>query len=109
MRAGRLRHRVTIQTYQTTRDAYGAEIKDWIDGPTIWASVEPINGREYFAAAQANAETSVRIRCRYRADLASATGTTHRLAYQGRVYKIDSVIDRDMRHIQLEVMCHERL
>ena len=43
--------------------------KQWEDVKTIRASVEPIQGREYFSGAFAIGETVVRLRIRYQPDV----------------------------------------
>jgi len=56
---------VVLQSPNPTQDSYGQEVTGWSTVATVWAAVEPINGREYLAAQQLNAETKVRIRLRY--------------------------------------------
>ncbi|MBO8183770.1 MAG: phage head closure protein, partial [Archaeoglobus sp.] len=48
MRAGELRHRITIQQMQDTQNEYGEPTKEWVDAATVWASIEGLRGREYF-------------------------------------------------------------
>ncbi|WP_228303207.1 phage head closure protein [Klebsiella michiganensis] len=40
MQAGRLRHRVTIQNFTTSRTPSGQPVEKWEDGKTIWAEVK---------------------------------------------------------------------
>ena len=105
MRAGRLRHRVTLQRKVVTRDAYGGEVITWTDVATVWAAVEPLRGRELEAAAQAGAELSARIVMRYRSDVVPEW----RVAWDGHVYDIEAVVDVDGRHRTLELRCREVL
>lgn len=109
MRAGRLRHRVTLEWLDPeARSDSGERAPAWVPGASVWASVEPLRGRLLFAADQANSKTTATIRMRYREDVASATGKTLRIAFRGRVYRIDGrPIDRDERRREIEVMCHE--
>ena len=39
MRAGRLRHRVTITTPTQTQDEYGQQVETFANGETVWAEV----------------------------------------------------------------------
>ena len=39
MKAGQLRHRVTIQTQVATQDALGQPSTSWLDTKTVWADV----------------------------------------------------------------------
>ena len=69
MQSGPLRHRVTIQRRVESQGATGEVTWTWADHATVWAAIEPLMGREYFAAAQVQQENNVRIRMRYREDL----------------------------------------
>jgi SPP1 family predicted phage head-tail adaptor len=100
---GRLRHRVTIQQQSSTQDGYGEQVNTWNDLITVWASVEPLKGREHFAAQQVKTETTTRIKMRYRAGIVSKM----RVAYGSKTYDIMSVIDLEERHIELHLMCME--
>jgi len=106
MRAGKLRHLVTIQNFSQTQNQYGEVITEWIDGPRIRASVEPLRGREYFAAAQVNAETTYRVRCRYHPELATDDATSKRLTVQGMTLEIEAVLDVELKHEWMEIICH---
>ncbi|VED36243.1 head-tail adaptor [Escherichia coli] len=46
MNIGRLRDRVTIQTLKQTRDITGEILETWVDGHTLWASVNMISSKE---------------------------------------------------------------
>ena len=109
MRAGRLRHRVTLEWLDPeARSDSGERAPAWVPGATVWASVEPLRGRLLFAADQANSETTGMIRLRYRQEVADATGKTLRIRHRDRLYRIDGrPIDKDGRRHELEVMCHE--
>jgi SPP1 family predicted phage head-tail adaptor len=105
MQAGRLRHRVTIQQEAVIKGALGGQAKSWVDVVTVWEAVEPIRGREFFAAQQVNSEVTHRVTIRYR------TGVTAkmRLVFQGRVLDISAPpIDVEERHRDLQLMCIER-
>ena len=52
MRSGMLRHRVTLQRFQQGQDAYGGPVETWEDVAIVWASLEAMSGREYFASQQ---------------------------------------------------------
>lgn len=104
MNPGRLRHRVTLQEYKEVVDQYGTPIdQGWQDVATVWASVEPIQGREYVLLQNTQAEVTTRIRIRYRAGVKPAM----RLLYGARVFDIQAVIDFEERHIELQLMCKE--
>ena len=89
MRAGRLRHTVSIERISETANDYGEAIKTWSDHLTdIRAAIEPINGREYFAQDSRHAEVTTRFRIRYREGITNKM----RIRYGTRYYNIVSVI-----------------
>lgn len=104
MNPGKLRHRVTLQEYKEVLDQYGTPIdQGWQDVATIWASIEPIQGREYVLLQNTQSELTTRIRIRYRPEITPAM----RVLYGTRVFNIQSVIDPEERHIELQLLCKE--
>jgi len=89
MDAGRLRHRVTIQSVTETRDtSTGAIATSWADVATVWAAVEPLSGREFLAAQANQAEVVARILIRYRDDVTAKM----RVLHGARVYNIRAAL-----------------
>ena len=105
MRGGRLRHRVIIQTPTEVNDSRGQAIKTWATFATVYAAVEPISGREYFDAAQINAEITTKIIIR------SLPGVTQkmRVSYDSRLYNIQSIININERDREMHLFCSEGL
>ena len=101
--AGRMRHRVTIQEPVVARNGYGEAITTWTAVATVWASVEPISGREYFAAEHMQSEITHRVKLRYRSGITSEM----RVLYGTRLLRIESVIDWRERREELHLMCQE--
>ena len=81
MRAGNLRHRISIQKPVVTRNNLGGVDKSWQEFATAKAAVTPLRAREYFAARQVQAETTHLVTIRY------ITGITSemRVIFNGRV------------------------
>lgn len=46
MNAGKLTHRVTLQSPAGARDALGERVTTWVDEATVWAAIEPLTFRE---------------------------------------------------------------
>jgi SPP1 family predicted phage head-tail adaptor len=103
MQAGKLRHRIVLQKVTMMRDEEGNAVETWSDFVTVWASVEPIRGREYFEAAAINTENDLRFVIRYRSGITSEM----RVWYNDRIFDIQSVIDIDEAHKELELICKE--
>lgn len=101
MRAGKLRHQITVERFTMEQDDYGQPIEAWQTVGTFAASVEPINGREYFAANAAQSEVTTRIRMRYHPGITS----TDRITHGSTIYNMLSVINPEMRNEELVLMC----
>ena len=99
--AGDLDQRVTLQHVVVSRSATGAEVQTWQDIATVYASVRPLRGREFFAAGETQAAVDVRVLIRYRDDVTREMRVLHR----GKPLDIVSVIDQDSRRESLELMC----
>ncbi|ERT11882.1 phage head closure protein [Photorhabdus temperata] len=105
MRAGRLRHQVTIQKNEISRDDFGSVINKWVDVATVWAEVKAISGRERMASGAVFSEATVRIWLRYRADVTTANSITyHGANTRGTAFSIMAVIP-DSKHTRLELLC----
>lgn len=103
MRAGTLRHRITIEQPAETQNAHGEPVVTWSALATCWASVEPLSGRELLMAQQVNAEITHRARLRYVAGVMAK----QRVQHQGRYFDINAVRNIDERKVELELLCQE--
>ena len=106
MRAGKLRHRVTIQKNTPSQNDLGEAIASWSTVATVWAAVEPLQGREFFEARQEQADVTTRIRIRWRDDVSVENRVTWTdPANTAHVYDITAVL-ADPTHLwQLVLMC----
>jgi SPP1 family predicted phage head-tail adaptor len=105
MNAGSLRHRVTIQQKAIGVDAFGGATETWTDVVTVWAAVEPMQGRELANAQTVSAETTTKITMRYRPWVIPA----NRIVFEGKYYNLQSVVDPGMQHRELIIMASEGL
>ena len=103
MRIGPLRHRVAIQTGTPSQDEYGGVTLTFSTVATVWASVEPMSGRELVSAQQQHAETSHRIRVRYTANVTQQS----RIVWESRTFEVVSLIDNKEEKRMIELMCKE--
>lgn len=103
MQAGTIRHRVDIQAHGETRAENGEVIATWTSIATVWASVEPLSGRELWQAQQVQSEATIRVRLRY----FSGVTTKHRLKFGERLLDIKAVINPAERNAELECLCTE--
>ena len=103
IRSGKLRHTVIIQEPDETGDELGQPVKTWIEFAKVRASVEPLQGREFFSAGQYNSEVTVRIRMRY----IEGVTTKMRVSFKSKIYNIEAPINFQERDIELQLMCSE--
>lgn len=101
MKAGQLDQRVTVERYTSTEDELGQPIEAWAPLFTCWAAVEPLNGREFFAASTTLSETTTRVRIRYRPGLT----VVDRINHDGVLYDIQAIINPKSGDRELVVMC----
>jgi len=101
--AGTLKDRVTIQSVTETRSSSGQVNETWGTFATRWASVEPLQGREFFESQQVNADVTTRVRLRY---LEGVTPKM-RVLYKTRTFNITSVVNVEERSIETKLLCTE--
>jgi SPP1 family predicted phage head-tail adaptor len=108
MKAGTLRHRVTFQRATETDSGTGSVVKAWANLDTVWARVEPLAGKERFAAMQTQADVDYRILCRYQSALSDMM-PNDRATWNGITFDIKSVINTDGRNIELQVFARRHI
>ena len=103
MNPGFLRHTVTIQQRAAGTDESGAANGNWTDFATVHAAMWPLRGKELYAAQEYASSVEVRIRIRY----APGIVPSMRVTWQGRVFEVLYIVDPELRHITLDLMCRE--
>ncbi|MEZ5537637.1 MAG: phage head closure protein [Thiolinea sp.] len=115
MRSGRLKHGVFLQENVEIPDPRsGQKVKEWETRHIVFAGIEPLRGRELYAAQQFNSEVTVRIVMRWHPDIAavldhswsvllSANSLTKQAAVRYQI--LHDPINPDMRNRELHLMC----
>ena len=89
MRAGELRHRITIRKRGGGKDAFGQPLpNDWVDVASVWANIRHLNGSESIRAGAITSIVNASIRIRHRKDVTAAM----RAVYAGENYEIQAVL-----------------
>lgn len=83
-----MRSKITFRSRQATQDGYGEETT-WTDLATVWASAEPILGREMFAAETAKSNIEIKFRCWYFV----GPDVKMRIVHQTKEYEILSAVN----------------
>jgi len=100
---GKMRHEIVIQQKPTTKNSFGETLNTWDNVCTIWASIEPLQGREYFSAEQIQSEVTTRIRIRY----IDGIKPNMRVKYGDSIFNIKSIINPKYLNVELQLMCTE--
>jgi SPP1 family predicted phage head-tail adaptor len=103
MQAGRLNRRVSIDVPMTTQNDTGEEITDFVELSTVWASIEPIRGREALLNGLNAAQMDTRIRLRWSVAL-DAMNSEWRIRYKEQIFDIVSIAHIRTGHRELEIM-----
>ena len=105
IRAGRLRDKVSIYG-ERTKDSYGQRTGARTLLKTRRCSIEPINGKEYFAGDGEHGEQRVRVRFRYEAGLlVRGYELIDSRASPAVTYDIQDIIDPGNEHRELIAVC----
>ena len=106
--SGELRHRIAIQRKVVTRDQFGSELTNWVDvfPQMVWARVQPLQGRELFAAQQVFPEANTQITVR--GMVGKDVDVTMRVFFRNRQFDIVDVSDIDERRREAVITAVER-
>jgi SPP1 family predicted phage head-tail adaptor len=108
--AGNLSRRVTIQARTPSQDTFGAQSATWSDLATVWASIEPLTGRELMNAQTLATEISHRITLRYQSAFANPkTVAAYRAVYGARVFDIHASTNESENNERITLLAAEGL
>jgi len=105
MRAGRLRHRVTLQKLSLYQDTTGAKINRYTNVITVWAEINPFKGKEFFDSHKEIGEITHKIIIRYYEGI----NRDWRIKFGNRTFNVLSVINTGERNLYIEIICKELL
>lgn len=99
MKAGQLRHRVTIQTQVATQDALGQPSTSWLDTKTVWADVRYQHGLEAIRSGAVASLQKVSVRLRN-----TAVSPGQRVIHGTAVLDIENVLPDTNRQF-VDLVC----
>lgn len=103
--AGKYRHPITIQKQELIRDSYGATTDSWVDVIKVRAGVYPLSGKEYLNLYNVPSDISHKLQMRYLPQ--TPITPDMRIVFNGRIFRIISVIDFQEMDKELQIMCKE--
>lgn len=101
MRIGTMRRRIEIQKHTFITDDFGGRVEGWVTDFKVWASVESVSGKEFFAGASTQSESTWKITARYIPDLETVK---YRVFYDGRYFNITAILP-DARERTMTMIC----
>ena len=108
MRAGSLRHTISIQEETSTPDSQGGFTLEWNDISSmdaVPAAIWPLSAKESLDAMKLELQITHKIRIRYR----SGITTKDRIKFGTRIFNIVSLINLEERNEQLDMLALESL
>lgn len=102
MRAGKLRHKIEIQSVSGSENDFGERVDEWTTDATVSAAIEPLRGSERLLAQQVQANVSHLIIMRYR-----AVTSDQRVKFGSRIFDIQAVLNIDERNRETHLACAE--
>lgn len=103
MRAGPMRHRITLQQRSLTADSFGQPLETWSDVTTAWAEIRPLRSKEAELAKQVYPTATHKVFMRY----VAAVGSDWRVVFKGRVFNINEVLNVNAIGRELRLICSE--
>ena len=89
MNAGKLPHRIRIESSTETQDQKTGHItNEWSEFATVWGKLEPLSTKDILQAQAINSTMSARCKIRY-SKKAIQIDSTMRVLFRGKYWKID--------------------
>jgi len=104
-----LNAQIVIERKNRVADGMGGSVDSWATEATVWANWKGLSGSERWQAMRVSPQNRFRAIIRFRGDVHGAPYYTaeDRVAYKGRTYAIESVIDMEDRQEWLELVLVE--
>lgn len=102
---GKLNKRLTILHYADVEDAMGQTAQMLVPLKTVWGSLYPARGAEYYEAQRLRSKTTYKVYIRYIHGIEITT--EHYIGYKDKLYAIESVNNVDMANKTLEIYATE--
>ena len=106
---GKLNKRITFLTLDPdATDDLGQTTNDFSEIGTFWGSLYPVRGQEFYEIQKIQGRVTHKCYVRYRQSLADLSSNDF-LRFEGKTYSIEGVMDVDLDHKLLEILCSEHI
>lgn len=109
MNPGKLDKRIVIQKLEIVTTENNFDEEAWMDFKTVWASINNLWGKEFYAAKAINEENTVEFIIRYSKDLEVLNSKEYRIKWQGREFDITFIDNIRYENKWLKIKAIERL
>lgn len=107
---GALNKRILLLREHVRIDDYGSPVSYWHPFKYVYASIEPLTGREYWQAQQAHDEATIKIIMRYSSDINGRLRVQYTTNTNTVEYEMKSpIINVQTNDSYLVLMCREFL
>jgi len=103
VKAADLHHRMTFQQNTNVVNTMGETVATWVDFVTLWSGIEPLTGKRFWEAKEAQAEVDGIIHTRWYPGITAAM----RIKFGTRIFKIQALINVDERNREWFIYYHE--
>lgn len=102
---GKLNKRITFKKLTDVKDGLDQKVKKMKTLKTVWGSLYPLRGVEFYEIQKIQGKVIYRCYVRYTTGIDSKCY----LECKGKTYSIESVLDVDEEHKLLEITCVEHI
>lgn len=103
MRSGSLIHRIELQAFASVSDGMGGLTNTWTTQDAVRAAIWPVSAAEQLRAAAPTMIATHRIQIRYYEGL----HPSWRVKFGSRYFSIVSIIHKDEKRVQMDLLCRE--
>lgn len=105
MRAGKMRHRITLQKSEAIRGRLGEVSYKYRDVADLWADIRAVSAKEYIQMGVKNVEIDIRVYIRYRQDIERGDRIVYKSTNNpGDAFIVKAVLP-NARMNMLELLC----
>lgn len=97
--------RVELQAYSSLSDGMGGHVATWTTEDTVWAAIWPVSANEMIRGLSPTMTATHRVQIRYHDGLKPSW----RVKFGNRYFAIESIINREEKDVQLDLLCREVL
>ena len=108
MKIAEMNERIVIQKSRMETDTIGNHTLKWFDYYYCWARVDNVSGKEFWEAAQHNAQDSLYFTIRYFSPVHDLDTKHYRVKFRGQIYNITFIDHSQYKNKMLRLMAERQ-